>query len=113
MKILKTIFLLFTALILLFPPVASFIHIFEGHEHKPCVHYADSHYHKKNINCELYKFHSNPALEIDFICFEPLLSQVQNKVQIEFYSFLNDLKPLQTSLRAPPVCIISSEEYIS
>ncbi|AVR46443.1 hypothetical protein C7S20_14870 [Christiangramia fulva] len=107
MKILKHIFFVFTALILLFPPVVNFIHIFEGHDHKPCIHYADSHYHKKNINCELYKFHSNPALELDFINFEPFLATAQEKVYSTFYFFLNDLKLQQASLRAPPAFLFS------
>lgn len=112
MKILKNIFFIFTALVLLFPPVISFIHIFEGHDHSPCIHYADSHYHKKNINCELYKFHSNPALELDIASYELFVPQYHEQTYSELYSFLNDLKPLQTSLRAPPV-FLTSAEYIS
>lgn len=102
LKSLKNIFLTLTAAILLFPSAVNFSHIFLGHDHKLCDHYAEKHFHDKKLDCDLYKFHSNPALEInfpDYTIFSESVTQVLPSYQ---YFFISDSKPLSNYLRGPP-----------
>lgn len=88
---------------LLFPITISFAHIFSGHTHEVCVNYADEHFHTQILDCDLYSFHKNPALTVDFIKFEPILPKEIKKQFSDFYQFLSDYQKLPYELRGPPM----------
>ncbi|SDR83368.1 hypothetical protein [Gramella sp. MAR_2010_147] len=102
MNLIKKIFLVFTAVLLLLPSSVSFSHIFTGHDHTICDNYAEKHYHNKALDCELHKFHKNSALTINFSAFEPVIIQVTQEGIFDYYQFLNEYEPLHFDLRGPP-----------
>lgn len=102
MKALKHIFLLTTALVILIPAAISFAHIFSNHTHEVCVNYADEHFHKDNLECELSKFHKNPALELSFIDFETIPEFLPGQSLPNYYDFLSEYQELPFELRGPP-----------
>ncbi|MAM18129.1 MAG: hypothetical protein VX712_03380 [Bacteroidota bacterium] len=102
MKQLKHLFLIFGAFLVLMPGLVSFSHIFSGHEHHLCHHYAKKHFHAKDLDCDLYKYHSNPALEISFLEFPVFIPKITREITVTPYEFLEDHKPLCYDLRGPP-----------
>ncbi|MFZ0489871.1 MAG: hypothetical protein WCE57_09200 [Salegentibacter sp.] len=104
MDFLKNIFLSFAAALILMPATFSFVHIFSGHDHKVCRHYAERHYHAKPFDCQLHKFHQHPALQLAIFSFEPVVDQEQEKPIFNYYQFLSDYQKLPFELRGPPYC---------
>lgn len=102
MKVIKNIFFVFTAVLILLPSAVSFAHLFSEHSHKLCDNYAEHHYHTESIDCELHHFQKNPALEIDFPEYEVVLVVLQEKLTFDYYQFLNDYEALAFDLRGPP-----------
>ncbi|MGA8854006.1 MAG: hypothetical protein WB492_07505 [Christiangramia sp.] len=102
MRSLKNIFFVFTAVLILLPSTVSFSHIFLGHDHKLCDNYAEQHYHKKSLDCDLHKFHKNPALSLAFPEYEIFREKSEEKLSFNYYEFLNDYEPLAYDLRGPP-----------
>lgn|SRR5690606_28502043 len=102
MKIWQKIFLTFFAGLIFFPSAIDLAHVFSGHKHDYCNHYAQSHFHQKTLDCELFDFQQNP------FSFPPLLSWtlVEDKTTLapagEQYQFLSTFQKLHFSLRAPP-----------
>lgn len=88
---------------LLFPSAVSFAHIFSGHTHEVCINYADDHFHAKSLDCDLHSFHKNPAVVVNFVKFEPVLSNTPTLKFFDFYQFLSDYQKLPYELRGPPL----------
>lgn len=101
-KLYKNIFFVFSAVLILLPPVVSFSHIFTDHSHKLCDNYAEHHYHAKSIDCELHKFHKNPALSISFPKYILVPDEHTQEEIFDYYQFLNEYEPLNFYLRGPP-----------
>ena len=102
MKALSRIFAIFLVLLLNFPVSVEFAHIFAGHEHHYCNHYADSHFHQNNQECSLFHFHHNAFSSPEFLSFEPvspLLHQEENETT---YYFLSTRFSFHFLLRGPP-----------
>ncbi|MDX1542478.1 MAG: hypothetical protein R3214_00920 [Christiangramia sp.] len=102
MKELKNIFFVFTAILILLPSAVSFSHVFTEHSHRICDNYSEYHYHKESIDCDLHKFHKNPALQIDLPEFSLVSEILEERSIFEYYKFLNDFEPLSFDLRGPP-----------
>ena len=101
-KTLKNILFVFAALIIVFPAIANFAHIFSGHQHGLCDNYAKQHIHHPDLDCNLHKFHQNPALNLEILHFEPVVFTKQVKHIFSFYEFLNDFQYRLFELRGPP-----------
>ena len=85
------------------PTVINITHVFSGHSHEICEHYADEHVHTKNLDCELYQFQKNSALSINVQEYTPEIS-LFNKVQLpDFYENLSNYIKLPFELRGPPL----------
>lgn len=99
----KNIFLVFSAVIVLFPSAVGLTHLISKHEHDVCSNYAAEHFHSKPLDCELYKFQQNAALELSFIAFEPGPEISAGINYPNHYYFLSDYQRLPFELRGPPV----------
>lgn len=97
----KYILLLFAGLIV-FPSAVEFAHVFTGHQHDYCNHYADSHFHEKNIDCELFDFQKTPFDYPNLFSYHLFNPEVQTDVEIRNYNFLSNSRKFSFSLRAPP-----------
>ena len=84
------------------PGFISFSHIFADHDHHICKHYAEKHFHSKDLDCDLYKFHSSPALVISFNEYPEFSVQPKEKIQLSHYFFFPDFESLPYDLRGPP-----------
>ncbi|MFD1095780.1 hypothetical protein [Salegentibacter chungangensis] len=105
MKKAQEIFLVLTAILLLLPSAVSFSHLFLGHSHNLCDKYAEQHYHKKSLDCELHKFQKNPALEIQLSAVEiPVFNEPKLEIY-NHYQFLSDYQRLPFELRGPPASV--------
>ena len=102
MNSLKNIFFVCAALLIMLPSAISFSHIFSGHSHKLCDNYSEKHYHSKSVDCDLYHFHKNPALEIEIPNFSFILFEYREKITYDYYQFLNEFEALPFDLRGPP-----------
>ncbi len=102
MKILKNIFFIFTAVLILLPAAISFSHIFSEHSHKLCDNYAEHHYHADSVDCELFHFHKKPALDIEIQEYTIVVYEYREKLTYDYYQFLNDYEALPFDLRGPP-----------
>ncbi len=93
---------------LLFPSAVSFSHIYAHEKQEACHNYYDTHLHKKNIDCELCKFHPTPVIAFDLLHFN--LNQVTraDKRFFNHYQFLSDFQKLSFELRGPPASILLS-----
>ncbi|QYA26577.1 hypothetical protein G3I01_14050 [Gramella sp. MT6] len=102
MKVLKNIFFICSAVLILLPGIISFSHIFSEHSHKLCDNYAEHHYHSKSLDCDLHKFSKKSVYH--FTATEYLLvSEITEVKEIfDYYSFLNEFEPLHFDLRGPP-----------
>lgn len=85
--------------------MVSFSHIFSKHHHELCDNYAEHHYHSKAVDCDLHKFHKNPALKIELPTYELVLEDAGSKLYYNYYDFLNDFEPLPFDLRGPPAFV--------
>lgn len=100
----KMLLVLFTGLIL-FPSAVDLAHVFSGHQHYTCNHYAESHFHQKTVDCEILHLQQNP------FSFPPLQSwslfepEVENLPAQKDYDFLSTFQKLHFSLRAPPASV--------
>ncbi|MDT0685606.1 hypothetical protein [Autumnicola psychrophila] len=102
MKSFQNIFLVLSAVLILLPSAISFAHIFSSHGHQLCDNYSESHYHAKPVDCDLYKFHKTPGLQLEFLTLEPVEIKVQQNVIFNYYQFLSDYQKLPFEQRGPP-----------
>lgn len=100
----KTLFIVFAGLII-FPSAIDLAHVFSGHKHEFCNHYAESHFHEKNIDCELFDFQKNS------FSFPPLFTWTPQEPEVSLhpvkgaYLHISTFQKLHFSLRAPPALV--------
>ena len=100
----KMLLVLFTGLIL-FPSAVDLAHVFAGHQHYTCNHYAESHFHQKTVDCDIFHFQQSSFSfppEQAWSSIEPAL---QNLPVGREYDFLSTYQKLHFSLRAPPASV--------
>lgn len=102
MKLIQNILLIIASVLILLPSVVSFSHIFNEHDHKLCDNYAEHHYHSKALDCDLHKFHKNPAINYQLPEFVLVVTEVAKEQIYDYYKFLNEYEPLYFDLRGPP-----------
>lgn len=107
MKIIPKYCIFFLTALLIFPAVVNFAHAFAGHEHNICQNEQQTHFHKENPECELFKFQQNPYPEIGDLTFVFIATEAKTSVIISDYPFVNSYKKLSYSLRGPPVFSIT------
>lgn len=97
------LFTLFVIVTLLMPLVVKSTFIFEEHHHDICVDdQTDSHFHTKDLHCDLYKFTAyNYFISIENYNELPI-KQLASKTINSNYYFLNNHRSLSFSLRGPP-----------
>jgi len=94
--------LLFMVVALLFPSAVSISHIYAHERQEVCHNYFDTHLHKKNVDCELCKFHPTPVIAFDLFHFNLNQAIPANKKFFNHYQFLSDFQKLSFELRGPP-----------
>jgi len=90
---------------LLFPSAVSIIHINAHEKQEVCHNYFDTHFHKKNIDCELCKFLPAQIIAFDLFNFNLYQAIPANKKFFNHYQFLSDFQKLAYDLRGPPASI--------
>lgn len=85
------------------PTAINLAHVFSGHSHEVCEHYAEEHFHTKNLECELDQFQKHSALTLNFIEFTPEIHTPVKQELPEYYQFLSDYTQLPFKLRGPPL----------
>lgn len=105
MVFLKKVGLIFLMLLLLSPSAVQFAHVFSGHDHMGCNHYAERHFHQKNLDCDILQFHqfAFPTLELSEVVFLIPTSPIQKP--LSSYSFISEFQALSYALRGPPQMI--------
>ena len=96
------------AVALLFPSAVSISHIYAHKNEVVCTDYFDTHLHKKNIECELCKFHPTPVIVLDLFNFNLYQAYSINKKNLNHYQFLSDYQKLSFELRGPPASFLFS-----
>ena len=81
----------------------NFAHVFSGHGHELCEHYAEEHFHTKTLDCELHQFQKNPALVISVFEFPTEITEAKKGQTPDYYQFLSDYQKLPFELRGPPL----------
>jgi hypothetical protein len=97
------LFTLLTVVALMMPIAIKTTFIFEEHHHDICIdNLTDSHFHTKDLHCELYKFTSfTHYLNIENK--DEINSVAYTTETINYnYNFLKNHRPLSFSLRGPP-----------
>lgn len=88
--------------LLIFPSSVEFAHIFVSHQHEVCNNYSDSHFHEKNVDCELFSFQkvsfSYPGLS-SYTLHSP--EEISSKTETT-YLFLNTNTIHAFKQRGPP-----------
>ncbi|MGI0108010.1 hypothetical protein [Salinimicrobium sp. WS361] len=97
----KISLVLFTGLIL-FPSAVDLAHIFAGHQHYTCNHYAESHIHQDTVDCDIFHFQQNPFSFPPAVAWSLYEPQVKNLHLKKEYLYLSTFQKLHFSLRAPP-----------
>lgn len=87
---------------LLVPSFVKLAHAFENHKHEICITPQKEHFHEYDIDCEFYKFKTNPQIAVVFDYPEDLLIKKISVPIISQYQFISDYQRLSFSLRGPP-----------
>lgn len=90
------------ALVLLFPSAFKLSHIFLDHHHELCFDQSSTHFHVKDIKCDIYKFKLNNLIAFEPFNFEIIKTEHQPKKILFNYFFLSEHQSLHFSLRGPP-----------
>lgn len=102
MKEIQKYGLIFLSALLIFPAIINLAHVFSGHDHHYCNHYSDSHFHKENIDCELFKFQQSPVAHFEIFSFTIFNPEIKTSGFTSLYWFLSEYQKLSFSLRGPP-----------
>lgn len=103
MKVWQKIFLILCTGLIIFPSAVDLAHVFSGHKHDFCNHYAESHFHQKTIDCELFDFQKQIFSFSGLYSKGLVLSEVAILPPQKEYPYLSTYQKLHFSLRAPPV----------
>ncbi|MFD2518655.1 hypothetical protein [Salinimicrobium flavum] len=98
----KTGLILFIGL-LMFPSALDLAHVFSGHKHTICNHYAESHFHQENVDCDLFHFQKTPLPYSELFTYSLLIPEVRAEKSEAIYVFPGSCKKLPYTLRGPPV----------
>jgi len=88
---------------LLVPSFVKLAHAFENHEHEICITPQKEHFHEYDIDCEFYKFKTNPQVAISFDYAESIDIKTNTSPVVSQYQFISDYQRLSFSLRGPPI----------
>jgi hypothetical protein len=102
LNILQKYILLIMVVALLFPSAVSITHIYAHEKQEVCQNYFDTHFHKKNIDCVICKYHPTPVIALDLFNFKLNAAIPVNKKFFNHYQFLSDFQKLSFELRGPP-----------
>lgn len=105
MKVWQKILVMLCTGLILFPSAVDLAHVFSGHKHDFCNHYAESHVHQKTIDCELFHFQKQifslpPVYTETFV--DAALPVRPPKRE---YLYISAFQKLHFSLRAPPAAV--------
>ena len=99
--ILKISLFLYVAL-LLTPGALKSAHIFADHQHFFCDHSADSHFHQKNVECDLFSVHQHIFPGLDLFSYKLIVPEEFAFTPSYFNSIIYDRACTTISLRGPP-----------
>lgn len=102
MKAVQNMLLVIFAGLIIFPSAIDLAHVFSGHKHDYCNHYAESHFHQETVDCELFHFQQNPFSFPPVYSWTPAEPSVSSIAITGEYLFLSTYQKLHFSLRAPP-----------
>lgn len=88
--------------LLSFPSSVEFAHIFVGHQHEVCNNYSDSHFHGKNVDCDLFFFQKINFSYPEFFTYSLLSPEEITSETEATYLFLNTFKIHAFKQRGPP-----------
>lgn len=91
--------------LLIFPSIVEFTHVFAGHQHKACSNFSDSHFHGKNVECELFSFQKTSFSYPDLVIYELVSPEIQVFKDTIPYLFLNTTEASAFEQRGPPALI--------
>ena len=103
----KILVVIFAGLVL-FPSAVDFAHVFLGHQHSYCNHYSDSHFHQKDLDCDIFKLQQSSYPAVEFATFDPFPPEIKVEKDHIIYYFLSKGTRINLSLRAPPSELILS-----
>lgn len=87
---------------LLFPSAVSISHIHAHEKQEVCNDFRETHFHKKNIDCELCDLHRTPLIAFELFNFNLYQALSVNKKFFDNYHFLSDFQKLSFEVRGPP-----------
>ncbi|NJW53322.1 hypothetical protein [Salinimicrobium oceani] len=103
MQLWQKIFLVCCTGLIIFPSALDLAHIFAGHKHDYCNHYAESHFHEKTVDCDLFDFQKQVFYFPPFPSGEIVNTELTVLPPKREYLYLSTFQKLHFSLRAPPV----------
>lgn len=102
MNLIQKNFLLFLTVTLLIPSAVSLSHIFAHEEDVFCENFIDTHFHKKNLDCELCDLRTVSPIVFVTENLNLYIPQKQTRYFFSHYQFLSDFQKLPFELRGPP-----------
>jgi len=100
------LFALVVATVLLVPSGVKFSHAFTHHHHEVCKGEPETHLHKTDVDCSLYKFNIHSPFTLTFFDIELPLEETFSFEIIGLYTFTYNHQHLSFSLRGPPSVIV-------
>lgn len=88
--------------LLCFPSSIEFAHIFVGHQHEVCSNHSDTHFHGKNVDCELFSFQKVSFSFPEFSTFNLVNPEIRVPLKVSEYLFLNTVSLHTFEQRGPP-----------
>lgn len=85
-----------------FPSAVELAHVFVGHQHNFCDHYAESHIHQDNFDCELLTFQHSLYSSADFFSYMHFLPEIRVEKNSRKQGLLSTHQPLPFGQRGPP-----------
>ncbi len=90
------------SLLLIFPAILSFNHVFAHDFEISCNDYNTTHFHENRFDCELCNIHPTPIIGAQLISFDQIETPLLNKSFVDTYKFLSNYQKLSFALRGPP-----------
>lgn len=102
MKLWQKTFLIVFAGLIIFPSAVELAHVFSGHKHDFCNHYAESHIHENDVDCELFHFQKSSFSFPPLFAWKPRELEAPLHPVRKEYLHISTFQKLHFSLRAPP-----------